>query len=250
MLRKSLALLAFASVGLASNVAFAQDPAPAGAGIGSAGNLIVSAERMFGVAFTSEKSEQTVGGVTTTQTNSDTGFGLLWNPGTSTPYNVPRVGVDYTVIDGLTVGGSLGFYTQSSKTKQEQGGASQEQDGPSLTALLFAPRVGYMLQFGDTMGLWLRGGVTYYNISSESESTVGANTVKNENGINGLALSLDPAFVITPVSHFGFFAGAMIDFGLTGKSKSESTSGGTTTSTEVDQKFNNFGINFGLLGYL
>ncbi len=259
MLRKSLALLAFASVGLASSAAFAQEPvaaAPASVvdgGIASAGNLIVSAERLFGFSVAEEKTDQTVGNTTVTRTDSQTSFGLLWNPGASTsPYLIPRVGIDYTVIDGLTVGGSLGFYTHSTSSKQEGGGQSREVDGPSLTALMFAPRVGYILQFGDNMGLWLRGGITYYNVSSESESDAagGTGTVKTETSTSGLALSLDPAFVITPVKHFGFFAGAMIDFGLSGTAKSEQSSGGATTSQEVDQKFNNFGINFGLLGYL
>ena len=253
MLRKSLALLAFASIGLASSAALAQETAPADGGIASAGNLIVSAERLFGFSVAQDKTEQTVGNTTVTQTDSQTGYGLLWNPGAiSNPYLVPRVGIDYTVIDGLTVGGSLGFYTQSSSTKSESGGQTTDRDGPSLTALMFAPRVGYILQFGDSMGLWLRGGVTYYNVSSERESPApgGTGTVKTENSTSGLALSLDPAFVITPVKHFGFFAGAMLDFGLSGTAKSEQSSGGTTQSQEIDQKFNNFGINFGLLGYL
>lgn len=242
-----------AAVGLLSApAALAADAAPAG--IANKGNFIVSAERMFGLSFNSrsEESEVTPGNKVKS-TTSHTDISVLFPiSGFRSPYMIPRIGMDFTVIDGLTIGGAIGFARGASTVKSELGGQSTERDGPSLTAFLISPRVGYILPLGDNMGLWLRGGITYFSLSSSSESTTGTppTTTKNTSGESGVALSLDPVFLITPVPHFGFYGGVMADIGLTGKDKSERVSGGTTQSTETDMKYQNFGLNFGLVGWL
>ena len=87
-------------------------------------------------------------------------FSLLWGAqaGASpvVPAIYPRTSFDYFVIDGLSLGGSVGFSTASVKVKS--GGSSMEGDH---TAVTFAPRVGYAFGLSDTIWFWLRGGPTY-----------------------------------------------------------------------------------------
>lgn len=217
-------------------------PSALAADMGSAGTIYIGAERMFGLSFNHEKREPAGG----TVTNSHTDIGLLWNPGLNSPYTIPRMGIDFAVIDNLTVGAGLGFWTSSSSTKTETGGTTVDQDGDTTTAVLFSPRVGYMIGLSDRLGIWLRGGFTYFSISSSSPERNGTKTTSSS---NGLAFSLDPIFVVSPVEHFGFFGGLMVDLPLSGKVKGETTTGGSTTTNETDTKFQNIGLNFGILGY-
>jgi hypothetical protein len=235
MLRSVLRAAVVLSAVLAASPALAAD-------MGTAGTLYIGAERMFGLSFNHEKQTPAGG----TITNSHTDIGLLWNPGLNSPYTIPRMGVDFAVIDNLTVGAGLGFWTSSASRKTEGGGATVDQDGDTTTAILLSPRVGYIIGLSDKVGIWLRGGFTYFSISSSSPEQ---NGTKRTNSSNGLAFSLDPIFVVSPVEHFGLFGGLMVDLPLSGKVKGETTTGGSTVTNETDTKFQNIGLNFGVLGY-
>lgn len=211
--------------------------------------FIVSGERMFGVGVSSTKSEVTQGGQTSTTTNSTTGVGLL-APASTNPYNTPLLGLHYSVIPALTLGASLGLTRVSTKTTTEAGGTKTEVEGDPTTGILFAPRVGYILGFSNSFYLWARGGITYYQASSSGETGTGAQLTKTESSTSALAFSLDPMFVVTPVNRFGFMFGPVLDLGLSGKIKTESTTGTTTTTNEIDSKTTNFGLQIGIVGYI
>lgn len=70
---------------------------------------------------------------------------FLGAPG-QVPFDTPRVGFDYFVIDGLSVGGhlGLGFYIPS--------------DGDSAAWVALMPRVGYALSLTDKLDVWPRLG--------------------------------------------------------------------------------------------
>jgi hypothetical protein len=211
--------------------------------------FIATGERMFGFGLTSTKTEISVGSQTSTTTQSTTGIGLL-TPAGGNVANTPALGLHYSVIPALTLGASLGLTRTSSKTTTEVGGKSETTEGDPTTGILFAPRVGYIFFFSDAFYLWARGGVSYYQTSSSGEQTTGTQTTKTSTSTSSLALSLDPMFVFTPVTRFGFMFGPVLDYGVSGKSKTESTTGSTTTTNEIDFKTTNFGFMFGLMGYI
>jgi hypothetical protein len=215
--------------------------------------FIVSAERMFGVGFSSTKSEVPEGNQTRTTTDSTTGVGLL-APASTNPYNTPLLGLHYSVIPALTVGASLGLTRVSTKTTVETNGKKEETEGDPTTGIIFAPRVGYILGFSNSFYLWARGGITYFQASSSGENSTGTQTTKTESTVSALAFSLDPMFVVTPVNRFGFMFGPVLDLGLSGKSKTETTTTiGSTSNTETretDRKINNFGLQIGIVGYI
>ncbi|MCU0657754.1 MAG: hypothetical protein MUF64_21575 [Polyangiaceae bacterium] len=211
--------------------------------------FILSAERMFGFNYSSTKTEETAGNTTTTTTDASTGIGLL-SPSGGNPFSTPSLGLHYSVIPALTVGASLGLTRISTSTTSEQGGTKVETEGDPTTTILFAPRVGYIFGFTNAVYLWARGGISYYRSSTSSEETVGNNKTTTESTNSGLALSLDPMLVITPVNRFGITLGPVFDIGLSGADKTETNSGSTTTTTERDVKTSNYGLQFGILGYL
>lgn len=202
--------------------------------IGDTGQFVIGVERLSALSFDSMTTDfpAAMGGK---QTQKSTGFALLGNSyalGGTTLSSVPRLGFDYFVIDGLSLGTSLGYMQLS--LQQEQGG--QSQDLGTQDTVLFAPRIGYALQFGDTFSFWPRAGVTYANVSSKSSGGGGADSA------HFLDVTVEPLFGISPVSHFVIAGGPYLDLGVGGA--------GSTGSSDIGEKATSFGLTFGLAGYI
>ncbi|MCS6898749.1 MAG: hypothetical protein RMJ98_04990 [Myxococcales bacterium] len=211
--------------------------------------LIATGERMFGFGLTSTTTEISVGNQISRTTQSDTGIGLLV-PAGGNAANTPTLGLHYAVIPALTLGASLGLTRTSSKVTTEVGGKSETKEGDPTTGILLAPRVGYIFFFSEAFYLWARGGVSYYQTSTSKEETAGTQTTKTSQSTSATMLSLDPMFVFTPVARFGFMFGPVLDYGVSGKNKVETTVGSTTNTQELDFKTTNFSFQFGLMGYI
>lgn len=189
-------------------------------------NLIITGERLFGYSYTSTKGPQD-------SKNVDSNFSLLvpsGGGGDATAYTGPSVGIHYPVIPQLTVGAQLGLLYAGGSTKQ--GDVSKDKD--STFAFYLAPRVGYILGINPGAYIWLRGGVSYFNASTGDGD--------QEFTRSGFGVTIDPMFVLTPVNHFGITLGPTVDLPLSGSHKSGDTS--------VDHTTTQFGLQFGLLGYL
>jgi hypothetical protein len=218
--------------------------------------VIVSADRLFGVHFWSRKSEfagiPIVAPQPTTETVSGTRVNLLWG-GSNSEFNgpgvIPRLGVDFGVGYRITVGGSVGYMYQSRSTETAQGGLSTEVSNPSVHAWVFAPRGGYAFPLSDMFVLWGRVGVTYYSSGQTEDRVVGNATQTVDTSADGFQLNFEPMLVITPVPSFGFTVGGVADVPLSGSAKSSTANGATTVSFEGDMKFTNFGFVAGVLGY-
>ncbi len=76
-----------------------------------------------------------------------------------TPFDTPRLGVDYFVIDGLSIGGhfGLGYY------------GADNNDG-AYVALL--PRVGYAFSLSRSIDFWPRGGIGLVAGDAAADSAV------------------------------------------------------------------------------
>lgn len=241
-MRKFLSAGAVVGILGATSLAAAADTG----GIAGKGSFFISAERFFGLQIHSGTLERTTGAVTTKTTDSRTDFGLLIGNPNAGPHNIPQVGLDYAVIDGLTIGGAIGFWTGSTKRKFENNTTTVERDGDSFNAFKISPRVGYIIGLNDSMGIWLRGGFTFFTTGTTSYDD---NGVKDgTTSISGFALNLEPGFLLMVSQHFGFGANINVDVPLSGKLKTESITGSTTTSREDTYKELNFGLTFGIVG--
>lgn len=178
----------FAVLALWTALWLALDPARAKAEeLGARGNLVFSAERLFGVYFKHEVVEQPNGN---DDKDSGTLFGLGWSFPTST-LALPRLGIDYFLTNAFTLGGNIGFF-------------STTLDDNTTTGFLLTFRAGYALRLGHSVSLWPRGGFTYTTYSYERTNA----------DFYTFALTIDAPFVFALTEGFAFTAGPVLDLGF------------------------------------
>lgn len=164
-MRKLLSLVAFALV-----VAHA---APAAAQLGARARVSFAADRLMGIYLFRGPGR-------------DTSFGL-GGPPAFHPYMLPRLGLDFFVIDHLSVGGSFVFYSRDNDSH-----------------FLLSPRVGYAIDFSRSFGFWPRGGLTFRNDDFDRGND------------DEVALTLEAMFYGEPAEHFAILFGPVFDIGLAG----------------------------------
>jgi hypothetical protein len=116
----------------------------------------------------------------------DTAFSI-GGPPAYHAYLLPRLGIDFFIIDHLSIGGSFVFYNTGSDSH-----------------FLLSPRVGYAIDFSRAFGFWPRGGFTYRNDDFD----------RGDN--DEFALTLEAMFYGSPVDHFAFIFGPAFDVGIAG----------------------------------
>jgi hypothetical protein len=232
----------FAAAMTLGGVVLAAPGARAADAFGHAGTVAISAERLFGIVSSSDK--ETVDGQPGELTEYATSISLLSNSsgGSTTNYSFARVGVDVFAIDGLSFGAAVGFVTVSTSSKREANGVSLEEDGPTASGFVLAPRVGYAYMFTELLGIWPRAGITYVHAGASIER----NGDSAEFSENQLALTLEVPLVIAPSPHAAITVGPTLDFGISGGTETTTTTAGTTTSTETNRKATDIGLQAGL----
>ena len=240
MRRTVLGLGMVAGALLASSTAYAQSKSD----LGQKGQFILSADRLLPVL--SYESVKT-GEDNNTSTESSLRFSLLTSNFTHrSVFDVPRVSLDYAVIDHLTIGGSVFVaFDLSHEVKTESRGTSVSVDQAKESFFGFAPRVGYVLPLSASVAFWPRGGVSYIRRSFQSPQV---NDADFSASVDQFALDLEPMFVLSPVPHFGITVGPNIDIPITGTSKVDLQQNGKTTAS-VDATQFYFGATAGILGY-
>jgi len=219
-MRKLTSALFFAGLTFSASSAFAQLER-----FGDKGTVAFSADRMFGFYKAAYSAELPNGDNVCDQNNVDcdaTGFGFGMSAGFDNygfPYNYPRLGFDYFVIDKLSIGGSIGY-------------ASISNDQAGGEAFLFNPRVGYFLGLGSVVGFWPRGGFTYHSLDPDGPASQ-----------HGFGLTLEAMFAVAPVEHFAFMFGPTVDVDFTGSEVC-----GNNSDCKYRQR--SFGIQVGLMGWL
>jgi hypothetical protein len=204
---------------LMSGTAVAQD-------FGRKMDVVFSADRLVGIHFSHVDSE--LPAPASDYEQDITGFGFGWRGGAQpTPFDVPRFAFDIFVIERLSVGGALGFATYS----------ADDDDNYEHASFLLAPRVGYVWMFSDVAGFWLRGCFTYH--SGDRDLGPG------DRDDWGLALTVEPTFVLSPVRNFAFVVGPTVDLDVTGEYEVRDRDG----IREYDRRYRSIGIQAGLLGW-
>lgn len=200
-----------ASLLFVSSGALAQDK------LGQPMDVVLGIERAFGF-YTGESSYDPDNGGEWDVDRQ--GFSLGWShTGQPFPYWAARFSFDIFVIESLSVGGALGFVSQDNDDDRD------EADGDGRGGFIFAPRVGYFLDFGEYFGFWPRGGFTLYDLDDPDQSQA--------------LLTLEPYFTFAPRDGFGFLFGPVIDLGFNGEVEND---------TELREK--SFGIAIGMFGWL
>ncbi|MDX2054808.1 MAG: hypothetical protein SFV15_20565 [Polyangiaceae bacterium] len=174
-------------------IGFAAAPEARAQTLGKPLDVVFSGDRLFGVSF----SKQITGRPGQPDDVFDsTRIGFGWSGRTNiSPYEVPRAAVDVFVTEQLSLGGSLGFANVSMDDNDGRRSSSTE-------SIVFAPRVGYLWPISTAFSFWLRGGFTYHSTDPGNE--------------NGLGLTAEPTFVLTPAEHFGIVFGPTLDVDFSG----------------------------------
>jgi hypothetical protein len=219
-MRKLIGVLSFSAMMLGGSSAFAQAQP-----MGKSGTFVFGAERLFAfykanVSFENQNGDE--------DDWDQSGLGFGWGA-VSYPFNVPRLGFDYFVIDQLSLGGVLGYAEYSE---------NDDNRNTDYEAFILAFRVGYFIGFSDVFGFWPRGGFTYHSLSREGD----------RNDEWGMGLTLEANFTISPVEHFAFMAGPTFDMDFMGKRE---CGGGGPNAPDEDCKmrYRSFGLQVGLLGW-
>jgi hypothetical protein len=233
-LPKSLAGLTAAGVLLAASGAQA-DP------FAEQGTFAFGVERVFGFYL----AERTLDNNLEERKEESKGFSFAMSGYPLVPYQLPRVGIDYFVIDGLSIGGSIGFASQDvdSSRFDKRNNRPDFDDSFERNTFLFHPRVGYAVMFGDVIGIWPRGGITYV---SSSDDDTRFNNQRREVDESEFALTAEFHLIISPIEHVGITVGPVIDFGLTGKRENRNPN-----DPDYDLRQRNIGLfSVGLFGWI
>jgi hypothetical protein len=195
---------------------------PAGAQLlGTKGDAIFSAERLFGVRGEHWHAEPPLPAPEVTVTDTVIAFGYA---NTALPYNIPRLAFDYMAVDKLSIGGALGV---SLADASSSGGAVG-----SPTTFLIAPRVGFLHMFGRVAGIWLRGGFMYHSAKMESSYKE-----------SGFGFNAEGMFPIVVAPHFGFEIGVAFDQSLGAERDPDN-------GVAYDVSYRSIGLQVGLFGWI
>lgn len=227
---------------------------PAHARLGSGFQVLLSAERLFGYAHTwtdltpTQYQGSSISGVERSGTGDTLAF--LGNSGDASLD--PKLGVDFSVGGGVTVGGTLlyGYHASESTLEDSRQGASsteRKSKGPRSSTFGVGARVGYLVMFNDVVGIWPRAGLSYSTATTTTYSSTGTSSVETEVNANSVSVDPDVMLVVSPVPHFAFLFGVGGTVAVTG-GYTVKTAG--STEEEGDASGGAIGIAAGLLGYL
>jgi hypothetical protein len=214
--------------------------------------FILSAERLTtitGWSVTETRPSATFSNGSVSSTTDDfetsgTDVSFLGAGSSFDPYAVPRLGFDGRFSNGFTLGGSLSYLVRSTKADVASGtnGTKVNQDGPTNTIFVFAPRLGVFFEASPNVSVWLRGGITRVAVSQEVDgsSNAGVTTSSVTDTYTFLAVTAEPMLVFTPVPHVGITLSGTLDFGASGTRE-------TTGRDDRDVKASSYGVNAGLV---
>jgi hypothetical protein len=202
------------------------------------GTFAIGGERLMGVFHADAKNDPYPGQNPPGDEDGYTFVGLMGNGGLDTSdsrsmFMAPRIGLDYFIIDGLSLGGSLMVWSVGYND------ANSPNDG-SITNFLFAPRVGYAYMFGDVVGIWPRGGLSYVHGSVNPDPGGG-------NSSHYFAFNIDVPLIIAPVKTFAFTVGPIFDVTFGG---SQTDRGRPVPEQTRDASLLLFGLSVGIVGLL
>lgn len=207
--------------------------------IGDEGQLVISVDRIMGLAFDSSKGETD----TETRTSKRTSFHLFGVGGGEATGFVPRLALDFFPIESLSIGGSLLYSTSSGETETETTATSNTVDDPEVTTIGFAPRIGYAVAFDETFSVWPRAGITYISRKAVTPNPAG----DQEANFSGTDLTVEVLLGISPFENFALGIGPYLDFPLGGST--EVCPGGGAPCGDVDTKLTSYGIMTSIMAY-
>lgn len=146
--------------------------------------------------------------------------------GNINPFAVPRIGADYILENGISLGAGAGFTRWSGSSSN----GSRSEDIGSIFLYTFTPRVGYRVPISKSVDVTPRVGVTL----------AGASISTGDNGdsssVFAVGAGVEAPFACRINDSFHILVAPAFDVTLTATASSSSSNGGTTTSSSNDVK--------------
>lgn len=178
--------------------------------LGNAGDVVISAERIAGIART-QRHVSVPNAPDLNEGVSRTNL-LLNANGDALGYSAPRLALDYFVADAWSLGGSLGYSSD---------GHNKSSRYSQLTA---HARVGYAWMFANWIGIWPRAGLTFVQAKRGGPNLTGATQLSSTALLSAggatvslLAASADLALVLMPAKRTMITLGPTFDLSFLGK---------------------------------
>jgi hypothetical protein len=189
--------------------------------LGTKGDAIFGAERLFGIRGENVDIDRPEPAPDQELSGTTISFGFARS---LVPYNIPRVGFDYLIVDHWSIGGALAYSNMDADA--DPGGSA------TVTDFALAPRGGFLYMFGAVAGIWPRAGFTYHSTSVEDDYSEYT-----------LALNLECNFPIVITPHFGVLLGLSFDQSFAGNRDPED-------GPDEDIDYQNIGLQVGMFGWI
>jgi hypothetical protein len=203
-------------------------------------SVVVGFERAIGAYAWSSVIE--VGTFRSDLSGTMANLGLV-NTGTNSPegalnpFAASRVAADF-VVRSFTLGLAFGWAAASGDREDRVGGESRGVEVfPSGSALLFSPRLGYILTIEPRLAFWPRAGATFVSLSDDDGAI--------EQTVRYFAVTLEPGILFTPIPHVGVWMGPVLDIGIGGGGHYRDASG----AQKLSASFSNLGGAVGGIAY-
>jgi hypothetical protein len=228
--------------------------------IGNAGQIVIGAERLAGVFVDQADVETTntaFGTTITAEVSASTTTVSVFGNSPGGPTSVPRLALDFFVIQGLSLGGSFIYLTRSGDVESTTDDGSQsvtsEDELATQSLFVLAPRIGYAVAFDETFAFWPRVGISYSADVTEDEDEVddglgGTIIVTDTTTLKATQLTLEALLVVSPFEGFALAGGPFYDVGLGGSFEREIDAPGAV-NIEGDYRATAFGFTVGMLAY-
>jgi hypothetical protein len=200
----SIAVALFALAGSASAQGYS-------APFGSQGTMTLGAERLFGFHWTKNTYDNPDG---SSGDDSGTTVGFGWAFAQRMQFNQARGAFDYFIVDRLSLGGALGFFSGSGSA------------GLDYSGFIINPRIGYNIPINSIVSFWPRGGLEYISVRDE----------------HAFGLSAEANFVFLVHQSWGILLSPTVDLAPFG--------GREVNGRNYDYGAYSFGLSVGLLGVI
>lgn len=201
----------------------------------AAPKVSLALERVGGVSYTKTYAKDSDGSASLTALG-------LGGP-TINPYAAPRIGVDYLMEGGLTLGAGLSIARYSLSASNTTATSTTSESLGSLFIYTLTPRVGYRIPVSPSVDFTPRAGITL------AGGSVSSGRNNDSAGVFALALSGEGVLAYRATRSFNLLAGAGIDYTVTA-SASQSGGNGSSTSTDVKGGLYALQLWLGVGGYL
>jgi hypothetical protein len=118
---------------------------------GSKGQVTFAAERLFGFHWVKNSYTEPDGN---RHSGSGTSVGFGWYFAQGMQFNQPRLGIDFFVIQNLSIGGAVGFFSMN----------GHGDNAGSTDGFIIQPRVGFNVPITQSFVFWPKLGLTYISV--------------------------------------------------------------------------------------